>query len=62
MLKRIDPKIKNVVWVSDDSQTVLSLLPRIRRKAESNDLPLNLMDYTLPPTFIQGTGDVRGRP
>lgn len=53
MLKRIDPRIKNVVWVSDDSQTVLSLLPRIRRKAESHELPLNLIGYALPSTFTQ---------
>lgn len=53
MLRRINPKIKNVVWVSDDSQTARGVLPRVRDKADSNELPLKIVDYAQPSTFVQ---------
>lgn len=59
MLKKIDPEIKNVVWVSDDSQTVQKLLPRVRRKAESKKLPLSIIDYAMPSTFVQWKAAIR---
>ena len=53
LLKRIDPKIKNVVWVSDDSQTTRGVLPRVRDKAGSEKMPLEIVDYAKPSTFTQ---------
>ncbi len=53
MLKRINPEIENVVWVSDDSQTGSGVLPRVRDMADSNELPLKIVDYARPSTFAQ---------
>ncbi len=53
MLKRINPNIKNVIWVSDDSQTTRGVLPRVKHKADTNELPLEILDYAKPSTFAQ---------
>lgn len=53
MLRRINPEIKNVAWVSDDSQTALGVLPRVRDKTDSNELPLKIVIYAQPSTFVQ---------
>ncbi len=53
MLKRVNPNIKNVVWVSDDSQTAEEVLPRVRSKADAGELPLKILSYSRPSTLGQ---------
>ncbi len=59
MLRRINPKIQNVAWISDDSQTALGVLPRVRDKANSKELPLKIVDYVQPSTFVQWKRTIR---
>lgn len=59
MLSRINPKIKNVVWVSDDSQTTRGVLPRVKLKSETNELPLNIIEYAKPSTFAEWKGTIQ---
>lgn len=59
MLKKIKPQISNVVWVSDDSQTVHVMLPRVRQKAETTAFPLRITGYALPSTFAEWKKTIR---
>jgi len=59
MLRRINPEIKNVIWVSDDSQTTRGVLPRVKHKADSNELPLRILDYTKPSNLSQWKSTIR---
>jgi ABC-type uncharacterized transport system substrate-binding protein len=53
LLKMIKPSVSHVGWVSDDSATANLVLRRVRRMAESGQLPMPITGYLQPGTFEQ---------
>ena len=59
MLKLIKPSVSRMVWVSDDSATADLVLQRVRRKAESGQLPIPITAYLQPATLDQWRMTIR---
>lgn len=53
MLKMIRPSVSHMAWISDDSATADLVLRRVRRKAESGQLPIPITAYLQPATLAQ---------
>jgi ABC-type uncharacterized transport system substrate-binding protein len=51
LLKMIKPSVSHVGWVSDDSATSNLVLRRVRKQAESGQLPIPITAYLQPVTF-----------
>lgn len=59
LLKMIRPSVSHVAWVSDDSATADLVLQRVRRKAESGQLPIPMASYMQPATLKQWKAAIR---
>jgi ABC-type uncharacterized transport system substrate-binding protein len=59
LLKMIKPSVSHVGWVSDDSATSDLVLRRVRKKAESGQLPIPITAYLQPVTFEQWKATIR---